>query len=176
MLKPKKRATSKARHAGGRPAKFDEPSQPVTVTLPRRTLDQLRRISDDRAKAIVKAVDAVVENGTQKPLETEVVEVTSETGILVVPTNRSLQGIPWLTMIEVAPARHLLAVLRGTPIERLEVGLMDLVESAKESAPEEVPMLETLKNKIGELRRSERLSKAEIIFVATKVLGALAFV
>src|SRR5690606_34115626 len=40
----------------GRPPKFREPSGPVTVTLPNRTLAQLRRIDADRAKAIVKAV------------------------------------------------------------------------------------------------------------------------
>ena len=42
---------------GGRPAKFDEPSRPVTMTLPDRILDRLAEIGDDRAKAVVKAVE-----------------------------------------------------------------------------------------------------------------------
>jgi hypothetical protein len=69
-------------------------------------------------------------------------------------------------MIEVGPARYLLTIVPGTPIEKVEIGLMDLVEDAKRSAPEEVPMLETLKEKIGQLRRGEKISMAEILFVA----------
>ena len=44
---------------GGRPAKFDEPSRPVTMTLPDRILDRLAEIGDDRAKAVVKAVEVL---------------------------------------------------------------------------------------------------------------------
>ena len=60
------------RTPGGRPPKFKEPSGPVTVTLPKRTLDQLRSIDDDRAIAIVKAVDAAVGSGRGHALQIEV--------------------------------------------------------------------------------------------------------
>jgi hypothetical protein len=139
----------------------------VTVTLPDRTLDHLGRIDDDRAKAIVRAVDAVVggSRGAQSP-HVEVIEMAPGTGIVVIPPNRSLRTIPWLKMIEVAPARYLLTIVSGTPIEKVEIALMDLIEDAKHSAPEDVPMLETLREKIGQLRRGERISMAEILCVA----------
>ena len=52
---------------GGRPAKFDEPSRPVTITLPDRILERLEEIDGDRAKAVVKAVEAVLAGGPGGP-------------------------------------------------------------------------------------------------------------
>jgi hypothetical protein len=46
---------------GGRPRKFAEPTRPVTVTIPDRTLKQLVHIDKDRAKAIAKAVNMAVD-------------------------------------------------------------------------------------------------------------------
>ncbi len=149
----------------GRPPKFDEPSGPVTVTLPDRTLDQLRRIDDDRAKAIVKAVNAFDRDRGTAPEETVVMQMAPGTGILVVPANRSLLTIPWLKMIEIAPARYLLTTLPGTPIEKIELALLDVLEDARYSTPQEVPMLQSLRDKMGGLRRGNRISQAEILFV-----------
>ena len=148
----------------GRPRKFKEPSGPITVTLPERTLAQLRGIDEDRAKAIVKAVDALARRAAGQS-SGEIVEVAPATGVMVIPANRSLRRIPWLKIIEVAPSRYLIAIEPGTPVERVEVGLMDLLEEARLSAPEEVPMLETLRDNINQLRRENRISKAEILFI-----------
>lgn len=156
----------KTSRGGGRPRKFLEPSAPVTVTLPARTLEQLRSIDQDRAKAIVKAVDRVTHGGSGAPHEAEVIEMAAGTGLVVVPPNESLAGVPWLKMIEVAPARYLLAVVPGTPIEKIEVGLQDLLDDARSRAPHDVPTLETLVEKIRELRRGKKISVAEILFVA----------
>lgn len=151
--------------AVGRPPKFKEPSGPITVTLPDRTLAQLRRIDEDRAKAIVKAVDALVGRAAGQPPEGAIVEVAPATGVMVVPANRSLRTIPWLKIIEVAASRYLIAIQPGTPVEKVEVALLDLLEEARLSAPDEVPMLEALRDKIGQARRGNRISKAEILFV-----------
>ena len=51
----------------GRPAKFAEPSRPVTVTLPERILDLLAAVDSDRAQAIVKAVEAISEPHQESP-------------------------------------------------------------------------------------------------------------
>lgn len=158
--------TTKRRHAGGRPPKFSEPSVPVTVTLPQRILQQLRSIDEDRAKAIVKAVEGLLTDESREPGGPEVIEVAPGTGVVLVPPSRSLRSIPWLKMIEVAPGRYLLAIVPGTPIEKLEVGLLDLLEEAKRSAPHEQPTLATLAEKIRQLRRSQKISVAEILFVA----------
>jgi hypothetical protein len=156
----------RTRRAGGRPRKFREPSAPVTVTLPDRTLEQLRSIDEDRAKAIVKAVDAVMGTGSGPARAVEVIEMAPGTGVVVIPPTRSLATIPWLNMIEIAPARHLLTIVPGTAIEKVEVGLLDLLEDAKSSAPHEVPTLEALVEKIRGLRRGKKISVAEILFVA----------
>lgn len=160
------RTKTKTRHAGGRPPKFREPSAPVTITLPTRTLEQLRSIDEDRGKAIVKAVDSVMGIASEVPPAAQVIEMAPGTALVVVPPSRSLGTIPWLKMIEVAPARYLLAIVPGTSIEKIEVGLLDLIEEAKSSAPHEVPVLETLFEKIRELRRGKRISVAEVLFVA----------
>lgn len=153
-------------HAGGRPPKFREPSGPVTVTLPTRTLAKLKRIDDDRAKAIVKAVDTVVGSDTGSLIEAELIEMAPGTALVIVPPNQSLRSIPWLKMIEVAPMRYLLAITPGTPIEKLEISLVDLIEDAKKSAAEDLPLLESLTEKIRRLRRGKNFSVAEILFVA----------
>ena len=41
-----------------------------------------------------------------------------------------------------------------------------LIEEARDSAPEDVPMLETLAETLRQLRRSERISVAEVLFVS----------
>jgi len=160
------KTTTRGFHKGGRPPKFREPSGPVTVTLPNRTLDQLRSIDEDRARAIVKAVDEVVGGKAKQSNGAEVVEMAPGIGVLLVPSSSSLRALKWVRMIEVAPGRYLLAIVPGTPIERIEVSLMDLIEEARDAAPHDLPVLETLAEKIRDLRRGKRISLAEILFVA----------
>ena len=150
---------------GGRPRKFDEPSGPVTVTVPKRTLDQLRRVDEDRAKAIVKVVDAFVENGARAAADVEIIEVAPGTGVVVVPPTASLRKLPWLRMIEVAPMRYLLAIVPDASIEKTEVALLDLIDDARTTAPDDLPVLELLVDKLRDLRRRERISTAQILFV-----------
>lgn len=159
--------TRKSKHPGGRPRKFSEPSQPVTVTLPDRTLNQLRSIDEDRARAIVKTVDRAM-GGSRQSRRVEAVEMAPGMGLLLVPSNRSLRTIPWLRMIEVAPMRHLLAIVPGTPIEKVELALLDLIDNARTSAPDEVELLKMLRETIGDMRRGERISKAEILVITRR--------
>ena len=146
----------------GRPPKFKEPSGPVTVTLPDRTLAQLKRIDEDRAKAIVRAVDSL---GAQEAGGTDVMETGPGTGVLVIPRLFSLRAIPWLEMVEIAPGRYLLAALPGTPVEKIELGILDALEQARHAFPGEVAMLETLRERFTRLRRGDRLARAEILLV-----------
>lgn len=154
---------------GGRPRKFQEPSHPTTITLPQRTLDQLRMIDADRAKAIVKAVDRAVEAAGEAPRRVDVVEMAPGAGLLVVSPNRSLRNIPWLKMIEITPQHCLLSIESGTSIEKVELALLDLIEDATTSAPLDVPMLEELREQFGRLRRGDKFTKAEILLVDTSL-------
>ena len=150
---------------GGRPRKFREPSRSVTVTLPQRTLNSLRWIDADRAKAIVKAVDDAVSPLDDAGPQISVLEMAPGTGLVVVPAHQSLNTVAWIKMIQIAPARYLLAVEPGTPIEKLEVSLMDLIDDAKRSAPHEVPVLEMLRATLSRLRREDKMTRAEVLLI-----------
>src|SRR5215471_1223002 len=105
-------ADTKKEIKGGRPAKFSEPSRPVTVTLPERVLGSLARIDADRARAIVKATESVM----RKSIEgVELVEVAPGLGVIVVGPSDFLRKIDWLQLVEIAPARYLLSIPPGTP-------------------------------------------------------------
>jgi hypothetical protein len=124
----------------------------------------LRWIDADRAKAIVKAVDGAVSHWQDAKPQVDVLEMAPNTGLVVVPAHPSLNNFGWLKMIQIAPARYLLAIEPGTPIERVEVSLMDLIDEAGH-APYEVPVLEMLRATLGRLRRDGKVSRAEVLLI-----------
>ena len=152
---------------GGRPAKFDEPSRPVTVTLPDRILDRLTEVDADRARAIVKAVEAVLGDA---PVRTEVVRelrFDKDETLLTVADNRLLRSIPWLTMIEIAPGRHLLSLKKDISIEMFEVTLCDLLDAHSDATSSERRTLERLVECIRTPRRNRALRTEEILVIRT---------
>ena len=86
-----------AKNKGGRPSKFDEPSRPITVTLPDRILERLADIDGDRAKAIVKAVEAALDTPGGETRPVGEMPVGSGESLLTVADNRFLRRIPWLS-------------------------------------------------------------------------------
>jgi hypothetical protein len=154
------------RNKGGRPPKFREPRRPVTLTLPERTLRLLATVDQDRARAIVKLTDAALAPAdTPQSKLVDVVEVMPGVGIILVSASRCLRQIPWLRLIEVAPARFLLSVPSGTPVESLEIALDDLREVIPADDTRERTILEGLHALIRRLRRGRSVSKEEILFV-----------
>ena len=81
--------------------------------------------------------------------------------------SRYLREIPWLRLVEVAPARFLLSIPSGTPVESLEIALDDLLEMVPPAESRERTILERLHALIRSLRRGRSVSKAEILFVNT---------
>jgi len=155
-------------HGGGRPPKFREPRHPVTMTLPERILDQLAEIDPDRTCAVVKVTEAVMGSGTGHFKPVELVEMAPGKSLIVVGPNKALRQIPWLKLIEIARARYLLTIPSGTPIEALEVALRDLSNDPKLQKNErENSVIQELLNLIGQQRRTQRLSKAEILIIGT---------
>jgi hypothetical protein len=150
----------------GRPPKFREPRQPVTMTLPKRILDQLAEIDPDRTRAVVKLTEAVVGTGPGHFQPVELIEMAPGKSLIIIGPSQALRKIPWLKMIEITPARYLLTIPSGMSIETLEVTLRDLIlipelqEKGKEYA-----ILHELLNLIGHQRRSQRLSKEEILII-----------
>ena len=160
------RVSSRNTAKGGRPAKFDEPSRPVTVTLPERILARLTEVDADRAWAIVKAVEAVL--GHAPPARTEMVRelrFDKDETLLTVAENSLLRSIPWLTMIEIAPGRHLLSLKKGVPIEKFEVTLCDILDAQPNASPSERRTLERLVECIRTPRRNRALRTEEILVI-----------
>ncbi len=158
----------KLKTGGGRPPKFHEPRRPVTMTLPERILDQLAGIDPDRTSAVVKVTEAVVgtRKGRFKPVE--LVEMSPNKSLIVIGPSKILRKIHWIKLIEITPARYLVSIPSGTPIETLEVALRDLSRDPVLSKIEhENSILHDLLNLIGFHRRSHRLSKEEILVIDT---------
>ena len=155
------------KHAGGRPPKFREPRRAVTLTLPERTLKQLAAVDRDRARAIVKVTDATVDDNLPADKLVEVVEVEPGMGVILVGPSACLRRIPWLKLVEVAPARHLLVIPTGMPIDSLEVAIMDLLDDLLPDDHRERTILKELELKIRQLRRGKKVSKAELLFIDT---------
>jgi len=149
----------------GRPRKFREPSRAVTLTLPVRILEELAKIGPDRARGIVTAVDRMKKRKARIHQHLEVVEMAPGVSVLILPPTRFLAQIPWLKLIEVAPRRFVLTIDPGTPIERIEVALTDLLETRDRMGLAEANLLDELKTRIGDLRRKGWVSKAEILVV-----------
>ena len=165
MKAPRQKRIPAARNKGGRPAKFDEPSRPITVTLPERILERLAGIDTDRAKAIVKAVDTVLDgNGAARGAVGEL-PIGGGESLLAVADNRFLRRIPWLTMIEVAPGRHLLSLKDGATVEKLEVTLQDILDAPGDARPAELDLLSHLCASLRKPRRNRAVRPESILIV-----------
>ena len=150
----------------GRPPKFHESRQPVTMILPTRILDALATIDADRARAVVKVTEAVVGTDKRHFEPVELVEMAPNRFVIVVGPSEFLKRIPSLKLIEIAPARYLLTIASGTPIEALEVALRDLLHAPTIQAEEpEIRIVHDLLNLIGDRRRTQRLTKSEILII-----------
>ena len=154
------------KNRGGRPAKFAEPSRPVTVTLPERVLRLLAAVDPDRAKAISKLADSKLgaNGGSPRPVAT--VEVDEGQAIILVNHSARLARLPWLRLIEVAPGRNLISIRSGTSIETIEVAIHDLLEDLPAGESREREILEMLLGTVRASRRTKTTLKEEILFVA----------
>jgi hypothetical protein len=150
---------------GGRPRKFKETSRPITVTLPERTLRLLGVINADRAKAIVKATDAIMAPALASNEPVRLTEIEKGKGVIVVGPTRRLREIPWLKLVEITPGSSLLVIPSGTAPEKLEVAIMDLLPILGQDEVEERRLMEALLAQISNLRRTKRMTHSEIIIV-----------
>ena len=152
---------------GGRPRKFQEPSKVITVTLPVRTLRQLEAVNPDRAQAIVKVTDAAARNADTPSQQVDIVKVLPDKAVILIGASPHLEQIPWLQLVEISPTRHLLTMPPGTPVEQLEVALMDILDNLTCDNWERW-MLVDLREKITWLRRDRKMRRAEIIFIESE--------
>jgi hypothetical protein len=156
------------RHAttrGGRPPKFDEPSRPVTLTLPESTIEGLQLIDPDRSRAIVKLTKGALRQGKFSQPLVDIVEMAANTGLLIVGPSAALRRIPFLHLVEVAPARFLLAMEPGNDFKTLEIAIHDTLDEVDSDDKRERGLLMELLQNIKRLRQGRRVSMAEILLV-----------
>jgi hypothetical protein len=153
------------KRTGGRPAKFAGPSRPVTLTLPESTLQGLTSIDPDRGRAIVKLTEAALGGNGQSSRLVEVVEMAKNTGLIVIGPSRALRRIAFLHLVEVAPSRFLLALDPGNDFRTFEIAVHDLLDDVPESEKRERALINQLLDHIRRLRKTDRMSMAEILFV-----------
>ena len=151
--------------AGGRPPKYVGPSRPITVTLPESTLKGLESIHQDRGQAIVKLTEAALRTAPGAPPLVEIVEMATNTGLLLVGPSKVLRRIPFLHLVEVAPGRFLMALDAGNDFKTLELAIHDVLEDVPHDELNERELIRQLLEKIKLVRKSERASVAEILFV-----------
>jgi hypothetical protein len=154
----------------GRPPKFDEPSSPVTVTLPSRILDELEKVDSDRGKAIVKCVEGMATTCLHNKKRIEIIKISDDAGMIVIGPCRCLESVPWLRLVEIAPGRFLLSMPTGTNVTSLEVAIMDLIENQAAENDYEKGLLEELRQCIAHHRRQEIVTKGEVLFVDLNTL------
>jgi hypothetical protein len=153
------------RRLGGRPRKYAEPSQPVTVTLPQTTLRQLEQIDSDRGRAIVKlAKNASFEMDEGRPV-VDVVEIGGGTALVVVGGASILQQISFIRLVEVALGRYLIALLPGHGIHELEVALSDIVEDRQNITEADRDLISQLLIRLRNFRKAESVSTAQILLL-----------
>lgn len=153
--------------AGGRPPKYDQPSRPITVTLPECTLKGLEQIHPDRGQAIVKLTSAAMSQGTSSRPLVEIVDVAAKMGVLIIGPCAPLKEIPFLHLVEVAPGRFLLALKPGNDFKSLEIAVNDILEVLPEGDDRNRELILRLLASIRSLRKGAKVSMAEILLVST---------
>ena len=155
--------SSEKKKTGGRPPKFAEPSRPVTLTLPESILEELQQVHPDRGRAIVELTKkARRADGAAKAL-VEIVEMAKNTGLVIIGPSKAIRKMPFLRLVEVAPMRYLLAFEQGCNFHNLEIAIIDALDDEHEKQERE--LLTQLLHHIRGLRKSKRVSMAEILVV-----------
>lgn len=156
-------AMSGKRSPLGRKPKFQEPSSSITITLPDRILKKISTIDTDRAKGIVKCVEnTLAEN---KKSHVNVLKISDKEGILTVGPCKLLNDIPHIKLIEISPLHYIISKPVGTPIETIEIALIDMIEKISAEQHEERDILMKIRNHIKMHREKDSLQTREIILL-----------
>ena len=150
---------------GGRPSKFAEPGVPVTMRLPASTLERLALIDSDRARAVVRSVDAVLGRDSADRAPVRELLLSGGDALVVVPDSPLLRSVPWLRLVEISPGRNLISLRHRTSIERLELTLVDLLDAHPDASEADRRMVALLLERIRAPRRNHALEVEEILLV-----------
>lgn len=109
-------------------------------------------------------------NGTRQA-QVELVEASPGLAIIIVGPSQLLRKIKWLRLVEVAPMRFLLSIPPGTPVDSLELAIIELLEDAKPYDDWEHSLLSDLRDLFRRVRHRGGFSKAEMLFIDTRAIG-----
>ncbi|WP_170157005.1 hypothetical protein [Roseimicrobium gellanilyticum] len=150
------------------------PSRAITLTLPEETLNDLLKIDRDRSQAIVKLTKSALGKDESPRSMVEVVEMVADIGLLVVGPSALLRRIPFLHLVEVSAGRYLMALAPGNDVKSLEIAITDIVDDLPEREERERALLLELLGHLRKLRKKDRVSMAELLFVSLKQVGVIA--
>ena len=148
----------------GRPRKFGEPARPVTMTLPQSVIEGLARYDESPGGAVVKLYRASDSARRASP-GVQVLEVSRGTGLILIGPTPSLRKIKFLHLVEVGPARFLLALDPGHDFRELELAIQDMLDEADGMPDSERANVEELARQMRRVRRGSQVRMAEILFV-----------
>ena len=94
----------------------------------------------------------------------EIVKTSEDLGIIVTGPSQALSQISFLHLVEVAPARYLLALDSGHDFKSLEIAISDILDDVPQSDKRERELMTQLRQHIKHLRKSGSTSRAEILF------------
>ena len=158
-------APQKPKHPGGRPPKFKEPCRSVTMTLPLRVLDLLAAVDNDRATAVAKLATAALSPREGRPFKPiDFLKLPNGKKLILVADSPALRAIPWLDLVEVGPARHLICLHHGVPVEKLEVTLHDMIDARAPANPERAFLADLLAF-LQIPRRTQSIDRGELLFI-----------
>jgi hypothetical protein len=138
----------------GRPLKFGRPSRVVAITLPEDTIDDLRRIDVDLARAIVSLVNAFAgsHNGASaRPIVGY--EKVGRRRSLIVVDREALKGVPGCELIPISDERAILALEDGRGLPDLELAILDRLADESVGSRQRTG-LEALRRTLMECRRA----------------------
>jgi len=113
----------------------------------------------------VKLARRALRSGEEEQPLVEIVEMAANTGIIVVGPCRALGKIPFLHLIEIAPARYLIALDPGDDFHTMEIAIMDALDDVPKSDKRERKLVTDLLQHVRRLRKSDRVRVAKIFFV-----------
>jgi hypothetical protein len=125
----------------GRPPKFGRAAQLISLTLPRDVINWLKTLDDDLAWAIVKLFERSTKNRTRQVEIAQLVRFPGDAALILVRPEL-FQGLPGVSLIQLADGRAFLALSHGKGVADLELIVVDRLESKAPTAAERLGLTE----------------------------------
>lgn len=120
-------------------------------------------VDTDRAKGIVKCVENTL--AAKRKNSVNVLKISDKEGVLTVGPCNILNNIPQIKLIEISPLHYIISKPVGTPVEMIEIALIDLIEKISDDQYEEKETLMNIRNYLKRHRETNSLQTREILLL-----------